>query len=233
MDIPREEAVQEPLWVTNIRGLASRVEEVQHLLESQLDTEQLTDALHEACDGEEGPLQALTRLIVSEDPEEMLGKANLTDAEEAELQKALEAFGDDELLRGRFFEAVHPMVATSLAGTHQWNTWEAEPVFLLEGRVPALEVAVYTGKEELLFRTTESVAGFTANAVGLLHSIAQAYELCRKRDVRLYDFYRLKERHALAAGLRQLMRICQALGLDFDNMLEEAREDENNEETPE
>jgi len=232
MDIPREEAVEEPLWAADIRGIASHVEQVQELLKSELTTQQLTDALYEACDRKESSLQALLRLILSEHLEEMLGKANLTDTEVAELQKALDAFRDDELMKRRFFEAVYPMMVTDMAGANQWNTWEAEPMLLLKGRIPALEVAVYTGKDELLFRTTESVAGFTANAIGLLRSIAQAYELFAENDVPLYDFYRIKEERALAGGLQYLIRIAEALGLDFDKILEEVGQEDKNEEAP-
>ena len=230
MGVPRQEPVEEPLWVAHIGGIAAHVEQVQELLKGELTTQQLTDALYEVCDRKESLLQALGSMILSEDPEEMLGEANLTGTDEAKLQQALGAFRDDESMRRRFFKALHPMAATSIGGANRWNTWEVEPILLLEGRTPALEVTVYTSKEEVLFRTTESVAGFTANAIGLLRSIAEAYELCAENDVLLYDFYRIKEGRALAAGLQYLIRIAEALGLDFDKVLEEVGQEDKNEE---
>lgn len=226
---PRRES-QESDSAEELRLLSSKVDEIRKLVDGKVQPRELTDRLYEACQQKTSPLAVLAFLLVSE-PEkykDTVADAKLSDEEKSVLEKAIDEFREDEEVLSRIMQGVKPVAVARIGGTNRWEDVEAEPFLSVTTDIPFLEVSAHTNEGNLLFRTHAPVCEFTENAAALLAAISAAYESCSEKMISAYRFYKDIESESLSDALGFVMHICEALDLDFETVLDNAR----NRETP-
>jgi len=122
------------------------------------------------------------------------------------------------------------LLAFSLAaaGRNQWGERNVERRVDLATNIPMLRVTVSCAGDpsQEVFDTEESTHGFVRNATGLLYSVAKTYKECNEHDHPVPKYVRAKEEWAVTEALKTLRDICEALSIDFDQLVKESASEE-------
>ncbi len=121
------------------------------------------------------------------------------------------------------------VMAVALAGRDRWGDRIVQRRIDLETGVPLMRVTVRPVDEgqEDIFDTEESTHAFIRNATGLLYSVAQTYQECatHQRDVPAY--VKRKDEWAVGEALQVLRSLCDALELNFEELVAKSANDDD------
>jgi len=220
--------------VEDIRNVLAHRDDLLKLLAGELTGDELTLALAQTLGAVQqdglGPLFPL--ILLDADRAERTGFTSdlktselLGDEEKnefRELQRKAAAYTDKISDVG--------LLALSLAhaGRNRWAERNVERRLDLATNIPMLRVRVSSGDDpsQEVFDTEESTHGFVRNATGLLYSVARTYKECNEHDRPVPKYVRAKEEWAVTEALKTLRDICEALDIDFDQVVEESASEE-------
>ncbi len=220
--------------IEGIKNVIEHREEIRAALESGLAGEplllKLADILVEERSEPTSPILALGFALHSATAERMLQDARSVGALHDDDLTALEALQQDMSQYGEVVQAaLRPAAVLVLEGRNRWAARHVERYLHVGTGVPLLRVTQMADDDEL-FETEESTHAFVANATGLLYSVAAAYKECNESGLQVSPFVKICEEWGVSRALRQLRKICEALDIDFAEVVAASAEEEEEEE---